>query len=244
MKEQREILFTGGSGLLGREVRQLLPGALFPTHSEFDITNSEQMTSYMEGKRVRLVIHAAAFTSPPRIDENPEKAIDVNIVGTSEVVKLCKRLGMKLIYICTDYVFKGDQGNYREGDPVFPVNRYAWSKLGGECAVRLYDYSLIIRTSFGENEFPYPRAFVDQWTSRLTARDFAEKLVALLDIEITGVVHIGGPRRTVFEYAKAISPAKQIGELSLDDVSFVAPKDTSLDTSKYENLVRTWNRGS
>lgn len=110
MKEQREILFTGGSGLLGREVRQLLPGALFPTHSEFDITNSEQMTSYMEGKRVRLVIHAAAFTSPPRIDENPEKAIDVNIVGTSEVVKLCKRLGMKLIYICTDYMFQRGSG--------------------------------------------------------------------------------------------------------------------------------------
>ena len=36
----------------------------------------------------------------------------------------------------------------------YPVNKYAWSKLGGECAVRLYDKALIIRTSFGPDEFP------------------------------------------------------------------------------------------
>ncbi len=58
-------------------------------------------------------------------------------------------------------MLKGDQGNYKETDPVYPVNKYAWSKLGGECAVRMYDKSLIIRTTFGPNVFPYQKAFVD-----------------------------------------------------------------------------------
>lgn len=57
-------------------------------------------------------------------------------------------------------------GNYKETDPVYPVNKYAWSRLGGECAARLYDKALIVRTTFGPNVFPYEKAFVGQWTSR------------------------------------------------------------------------------
>jgi dTDP-4-dehydrorhamnose reductase len=244
MKDERNTLVTGGSGLLGRELLRLLPSARFPPHGAFDIEDYGMMNSYLEGKTVKLLIHAAALTSPPRIDQDPEAAMDVNIVGTANVVRLCERRGIKLVYICTDYVFRGDRGNYSEEDPVSPVNKYAWSKLGGECAVRLYDNSLIIRTSFGANEFPYEKAFVDQWTSRLPVKDFAERLIALLETDARGVVHIGGPRRTVREYAMAVSPQKAIGELSLHDVSFVAPRDTSLNTSKYESLVKDPGRGS
>jgi dTDP-4-dehydrorhamnose reductase len=144
---------------------------------------------------------------------------------------------IRLVYICTDYVFKGDQGNYKETDPVLPVNKYAWSKLGGECAVRLYDNSLIIRTSFGPNEFPYPKAFADQWTSRECVRDIAKKVVTISLKTVTGVVHLGGKRRTVYEYAKSLDETKEIGQLSLNDVNFVAPKDTSLDCSDYDRIV-------
>jgi len=241
--EQERILCTGGSGLLGRELRRLLPRALYPDHREFDVTNAAQMDSYLAGRGVELLIHAAAFTSPPKVDQDPPRAIEVNIIGTSRVVRLCMQHGIRLVYISTDYVFRGDRGGYREDDPVFPVNRYAWSKLGGECAVRLYDRALIVRTSFGANEFPYPRAFVDQWTSRLTVRDFAVKLVALLNLPMTGIVHIGGPRRTVYDYARATSPGKEIGELSRDDVPFAAPRDTSLDTSNYERIVEESDPG-
>ena len=113
-----------------------------------------------------MVVHAAAFTSPPKVDKDPARALDVNIIGTANLVRLCMARGLRLIYISTDYVFRGDRGNYREDDSLYPVNKYAWSKLGGECAVRMYDNSLIVRTSFGPNVFPYEKAFADQWTSR------------------------------------------------------------------------------
>jgi dTDP-4-dehydrorhamnose reductase len=237
MIDENKILFTGGSGLLGKEIRKLLPKAVFPSHDAFDITNKEQMNKYLDGKKIDCIVHAAAFTSPPKINEDPKKAVFANIIGTSNLVMICMEKNIRLIYISTDYVFRGDAGNYGENDPVMPVNKYAWSKLGGECAVHLYDKSLIIRTSFGENQFPYPKAFKDQWTSRLPVSQFADYLAKIIFTDITGVLHIGGDRKSVYEYAKSISPEKEIGELSVKEVSFNVPVDTSLDISKFKNLI-------
>lgn len=235
----KHILFTGGSGLLGREVKPYLPQAWYPTSAEFDVTNYSQMQEFIKDKSLTLIIHAAAFTSPPLVDKNPAKGIEVNIIGTANVVKLCLAHQLRLWYISTDYVFKGDQGNYKEDDSVSPVNKYAWSKLGGECAVKMYDNSLIIRTSFGPNEFPYPKAFTDQWTSRESVRTIAQKIVTLVDKNLTGVIHLGGSRQTVYEYAKNLSPTKDIAPLSTQEVAFNVPKDTSLDCSRYQQIVTT-----
>ena len=239
--QQHTILFTGGSGLLGGEVQQLLPDAHYPSSADFNVTNYDQMQAFLVDKPIKLIVHAAAFTSPPMIDKDPKKAIDSNIIGTGNIVKLCMEKQLRLIYISTDYVFDGSQGNYKEDAPVLPVNKYAWSKLGGECAVKLHDNALIIRTSFGPNEFPFPKAFVDQWTSRQSAKDIAEKVVKIAtqtDEHVTGILHVGGPRRTVYEYAKSLDPTKEIGELSIQNMNFSVPKDTSLNCQRYEQLIK------
>jgi len=240
-EKQPQILLTGGSGLLGGEVKKLLPQAWYPTSTEFNVVNESQLQAYLADKSISLLIHAAAFTSPPQVDKAPEKALDANIIGTSNIVKLCLAHQIKLMYISTDYVFNGEKGLYQETDPVHPVNKYAWSKLGGECAVRMYDNALIVRTSFGPNEFPFPKAFIDQWTSRQSVREIAAKIVALagkmMETPVTGVVHVGDARKTVYDYAKGLDESKEIGELSINDVPFKAPKDTSLDCSRYDELV-------
>ena len=239
MRIAREhIVCTGGSGLLGRELQPLLPGAHFPTHGEFDVTSYSSLESFVANKQLSTVLHAAAFTSPPKIDQDPMRALEANIVGTANVVRLAERFGLRLIYVSTDYVFRGDRGGYKEDDAVGPMNRYAWSKLGGECAVRLYDNSVIVRTSFGPNEFPYPKAFDDQYTSREGVGVFARKLVRIIDSSVKGVLHVGGPRRSVHEYARSLDSSREIGRLSIRDVSFKVPVDTSLDTSRYESLFR------
>ncbi len=237
MANQQNIIFTGGNGLLGTTFKKLRPDIDFPTSAEFNVADYEQMKAYIKPDGFDLMIHCAAFTSPPLIDKDPVKAIEVNIVGTANVVKLCMKYDARLIYVCTDYVFKGDKGNYKEDDPVFPVNKYAWSKLGGECAARLYDKSLIIRTTFGPDVFPYPKAFVDQWTSRESVSVIAGMISKLVDTDLTGVIHVGGKRKTVFEFAKGLGETKEIGELSINDVSFDVPVDTSLNCDKYNELV-------
>jgi dTDP-4-dehydrorhamnose reductase len=237
MIDQKKILFTGGSGLLGSEFKKILPDIQYPSKSEFDVTDLEQMDQYIGKGDFSIIIHAAAFTSPPRIDQDPLRAIDVNIIGTANIVKLCMKYELKLIYLCTDYVFKGDCGNYREDDPVFPVNKYAWSKLGGECAVRLYDHSIIIRTTFGPNVFPFEKAFVDQWTSRECVSTMARMIAILIDSDFKGTVHVGGKRKSVYEYAKSLNPEKEIKELSINEITFKVPADTSMTCELYNSLV-------
>ena len=237
MIDQKKMLFTGGRGLLGSEFKKILPDIDYPSKTEFDVTNFEQMDRYLGGREWSVIVHAAAFTSPPRIDQDPLRAIDINIIGTANVVKLCMKYGLKLIYLCTDYVFKGDRGNYSEDDPVFPVNKYAWSKLGGECAVRLYENSIIIRTTFGPNEFPFEKAFVDQWTSRESVSTTARMIAKLLDTDFKGTVHVGGKRKTVFEYARSLDQNKEVKELSIHEINFKVPADTSMNCELYNGLV-------
>ena len=175
-------------------MKKILPKLNYPTSDQFNVTNLEQMEEYVKNGKYEMMVHAAAFTSPPKVDEDPIQALNVNIVGTANVVKLSSRYDMKIIYVCTDYVFKGDKGNYKENDSLYPVNKYAWSKLGGECAVRMYDNHIIIRTSFGPNVFPYEKAFIDQWTSRENAKTIAGKIANLMESDFKGTVHLGSQK--------------------------------------------------
>jgi dTDP-4-dehydrorhamnose reductase len=240
LSNKPRIIFTGGSGLLGSEFKKIRPDIDYPASKQFNVTDYNQMKQYIQPSGCDLVIHAAAFTSPPQIDKNPLQALEVNIIGTCNMVKLCMEFDIRLIYVSTDYVFRGDKGYYNEDDPVYPVNKYAWSKLGGECAVRMYDKSLIVRTTFGPNVFPYAKAFIDQWTSRENVSIIANKINKLLDKNITGIIHVGGKRRTVFEYAKSLDEARDIGELSIKDVPFNAPVDTSLNCDKYNEVMENY----
>jgi len=237
MFSEETMLVTGGSGLLGTALKKIFPRAIYPGKEDFNICDLDQITGFLEKNRVETIFHGAAFTSPPKVDKEPIKAIDVNIIGTSNIVKVAAKFGCKVVYISTDYVFKGDKGNYKEDEPVFPVNNYAWSKLGGECAVRLYDNSLIIRTTFGPDVFPYEKAFTDQWTSRESVSKTAQMIKLLLEKDSRGVVHVAGDRKTVHEYAIRLSPDKNIGGLSINDVNFKVPKDTSLNNEHFKKLI-------
>lgn len=233
---QQSVLCTGGSGRLGTELKKLLPKAQFPSSTSFNLTDHKQMERYIRAHRPSVIVHAAAFVSPPLIDKTPQKAIEVNIIGTAVIAELCSRYKIKLVYISTDYVFRGDKGNYKEDDLVFPMNKYAWSKLAGECAVRMLDDYLIIRTSFGEKVFPYEKAFVDQYTSRESVDEIAKKIVTVLKAGVSGVIHLGHRRRSVYQYAKALGGKKPIGKASITDVHFAVPKDASLNTARYKKL--------
>lgn len=240
------VLFTGGSGLLGTEVRKLRPGWEYPVHESLCLDAQQPLSEsvYYEINRFRAtgdldcVVHAAAITSPPRVDADPSRALQVNIIGTSWVVDAVASRGIRLVYISTDYVFRGDRGSYAEEDELHPVNKYAWSKLGGECAVRMYDRGLIVRGSFGPVPFPYPKAFVDQWTTRLPVPEFSRRLVAIVehDPPLTGVVHIGDVRRTVYDYANGILNSGHVGPIHRCDVPFAVPRDTSLISTRKDLL--------
>ena len=237
MKKDANILVTGGSGLLGIALRKVLPDAYYPSHAEFCVPDYANMWCYISDLGIKTLFHGAAFTSPPKIDADPERAIIDNIEGTCAVVRLCKEFDIKLVYMSTDYVFDGTRGKYREDYPVYPVNKYAWSKLGGECAVRMYDNSLIIRTNMCPEPFPYEKAFVDQITTRDYISNVVPKIVELIKSDLYGTIHIGGKRQRIYNFARQTRPDVQ--ELLRDDVPFKVPYDVSLNCDKWER----WKSG-
>lgn len=63
-----------------------------------------------------------------------------------------------------------------------PLNRYGWSKLGGECLLHASPLRYcILRCPFGPDEFPYDKAFEDQVASRQGATVAAEKVLTVLE---------------------------------------------------------------
>lgn len=234
--KDNKILVTGGSGLLGAALKKVLPNALYPIHQDFDITEYWRMWDYTHGRGVTTLFHGAAFTSPPRIDGNPMVALHNNIIGTANIVQLCNEFKLRLIYMSTDYVFDGTRGKYREDYPVYPVNKYAWSKLGGECAVRLYGNSLIIRANISPEPFPYDKAFIDQITTKEYISKTVLKIAKLIKSDLTGTIHIGGKRQRIYAFARETRP--NVEELRIDEVPFEVPYDVSLNCDRWKKWIK------
>lgn len=223
------VLITGGSGLLGTEVCKILTNMsipyLAPSSSEMDILNKKSLEDNISKPDVRLVLHAAALTSPPVCSKEPQKAIDTNVVGSANVLEMCRKHNKRLVYISTDYVFDGEHGLYSTKDPINPINLYALTKASAELVIRTYDNSLVVRTSFCEKNFPYEKAFVDQYTSRDYIDIIAPLIVDASLSEQKGIVHIGTERKSVYELALRRSP--NVGKLTRQQVNFPVPRDTS-----------------
>ena len=129
-------------------------------------------------KRPKYLIHLAGLSRPMSIHDNDIcQSIDKNIIGSSNITKACSKLNIKLIYISTCYVYPGTKGNYSEYSSVKPINKYAWSKLGGECAVMLYKNSLILRTSVTEKPFVHKVAFYDFKTNFIFHEDLVMNIL-------------------------------------------------------------------
>jgi len=226
----KKILLTGGSGLLGQEIQHLYDNILAPSHKEMDITNKKICEKHLLKYTPDIVLHAAAFTSPPRCDNRPDLARQTNILGTVNLIDLCQEHSTRFVYISTDYVFDGTEGRYKTTDSINPINIYSMTKAAGELATKTYNNSLIIRTSFCEHIFPYEKAFVDQYTSRDYVDIIAPIILNHTLSEMKGVVHVGTERKTIFELARRRKI--NIGKLKRSEMGFKIPKDTSFFINK------------
>ena len=229
-----QILLTGGSGLLGTEILKLSANVLAPTRKELDIRDASAIAAFVANAAPDIILHAAAATNNRNIEAEPSEALDVNIKGTANIARACLGTDIRLVYMSTDYVYKGDRGDYAETDELLPSNLYAWTKLAGEAAVRAVPNHLIIRTSFGASQFEYPQAFADKWSSKDYVDRIATKILKAAHGTVKGVLNIGGPRRTIYDYAVERNP--DVNPVTLSGSSLDSPIDTSLNLAKWESL--------
>lgn len=150
-----KILITGANGQLGTELRNLLDerGVAYDAFDAkyMDITDQQAVDAKFDALNPAVVYHCAAYTAVDKAeDEGKQVNWRVNEDGTRNVAAAAKRVGAKLVYISTDYVFDGTNSDeYQVDDPTNPKNEYGKAKLAGERAVKeKTDDYYIIRTSW------------------------------------------------------------------------------------------------
>ncbi|ORN37267.1 dTDP-4-dehydrorhamnose reductase [Lentilactobacillus parabuchneri] len=150
-----KILITGANGQLGTELRNLLDerGVDYDAFDakDMDITDQQAVDAKFDALKPTVVYHCAAYTAVDKAeDEGKQVNWRVNEEGTRNVAAAAKRVGAKLVYISTDYVFDGTNSDeYQVDDPTNPKNEYGKAKLAGERAVKeKTDDYYIIRTSW------------------------------------------------------------------------------------------------
>lgn len=230
---KKKIIITGGNGRFAKVLRKFNPNFLYPNKNQLNILNLNSIRSYVKKNKVKYIIHNAALSRPMEIHNSEiAKSIDINIIGTCNMVKICNELNIKLIYFSTGYVYEGKKGNYKEEDPVKPINNYAWSKMGGECAVQMYKNSLILRITMCEKPFLHKSAFHDVKTNFIFHDDVARILPKILDLK--GILNVGGKIQTVYSFAKKNN--KKVKKISAKNKF---PLNASMNVSK---LMRRINK--
>ena len=203
MINNNKIVVTVGSGRFAQSLKKIKSKYkfIYPSKNSLNIINLNSIKKFLKKEKPSSVLHLAALSRPMvQHDKNISKSINLNIIGTANLVNICSELKIKLIYFSTSYVYPGKKGNYKEHDTLLPWNNYAWSKLGGECAVQMYKNSLILRVSMTEKPFIHKKAFANVKMNFLFHEELAKILVKIIDKK--GIINVGGPAQTVYKFAK------------------------------------------
>lgn len=222
------VLVTGVKGQLGHDVvNEMEKRGLTPIGvdlAEMDITDKEACDRVITEANVEAVIHCAAYTAVDAAEDNVDVCMKVNAGGTRNIAGVCKKLGIKMMYISTDYVFDG-QGTrpWEPDDPVVePLNVYGQSKYEGEVAVEKYapkHYIVRIAWVFGLNGKNFIKTMInlgkthdtltvvnDQIGTPTYTYDLARLLVDMLEKEEYGKYHATneGGYISWYDFAKEI----------------------------------------
>ena len=235
---KNRIVFTGGSGSFAQSFKSIEKKTklnfFFPKKNKLNILNYKSVIKYLKLKKPKYLIHLAGLSRPMNIhDRDICQSIDKNIIGSSSITKACSKLNIKLIYISTCYVYPGTKGNYSEDSAVKPINKYAWSKLGGECAVMLYKNSLILRICMTEKPFMYKYAYTNLKTNFMFHEDLAKVFFKLINKK--GVINIGGPAQSVHNFAKKYN--KKIRKKVLKKTKNCLPLNSTMSVVKFRKIL-------
>ena len=231
-----KILVTGGDGRFAKVLKEKnkLLNLHFATKKNCNILDLRSIKKIIKKIKPKIIIHCAGLSRPMNIHKkNINKSIDLNIIGTSNITKICSKYRIKLIYFSTGYVYEGKKGNYSEKDPVKPFNNYGLSKLGGECAVAMYKNSLILRITMTEKPFVHKKAYSNLKSNFM----FHEDLVKILPkiIKQKGILNVGGKSQSVFSFAKKYnSKVKKIKAKKSSNL----PLNQTMNLAKSKKIVR------
>lgn len=223
-----KIFITGGTGHLGQKLVEYLSTehtVCAPDRNECNILDIGDLKIIINSFHPDIIIHLAAFVDTFGCENNIQKALDVNVIGTINLVKVCLEHKCKFVYVSSEYVFGGNKGNYTVNDKPDPINVYGKTKAASEYIIStLPDYQ-IIRAPFIKQV--YPKVFSDQYCSRYFLDEVVEKITNNIFNNPSKLIHIASKRMSLYElYIKKGINAEPI--LMNKEQLKIIPHDTSL----------------
>ncbi|MEM7819477.1 MAG: dTDP-4-dehydrorhamnose reductase [Candidatus Aenigmatarchaeota archaeon] len=235
-----KILNIGASGLVGGSLYKKLSNKAYilGTYNQIkidnfvklDIVNKDDVMKVVSDFYPDIIFLTAALTNVDLCEENKELCWRINVQGTRNVVHAANKIGAKLIFFSSDYVFDGKSGPYSEEDKINPINNYGKSKIEAENIIKeLSDY-LIIRTTvvYGNElqcknfasrtikslrEGKTVKAVVDQISTPTYVGDLADKVIILTKRKKKGIYNVAGPDlMSRYEFAKHIANVFNLDE--------------------------------
>jgi dTDP-4-dehydrorhamnose reductase len=263
---QRTVLVTGAGGLIGSHLVKCAP-AFAPeakvvglTRHQLDLNNTQAVRRTLEWYRPSLIIHCAAISKSTQCQENPELAKKINVDVTARLAELAGHA--VLVFLSSDLVFDGRQGNYLETARVNPLSVYAETKAAAEEIVLGYCHHLVIRTSLNGGVSPtgdrgfneeMRRAwqqsqkltlFTDEFRCPIPVTATAQAIWELSAANQPGLYHVAGSERLsrhqIGQLLAArwpqLNPKFQPGFLK-DYQGAPRSPDTSLNSAKAQKLL-------
>ena len=201
-----ELAKRGYEGI-GSDILESVPTE-YP-YIQLDITDAAAVEKAISEAKPDVVVHCAAWTAVDAAEdeENRPKVRAINVDGTQNIANVCKKLGCKMIYVSTDYIFDGQGEAPWQPDckDYAPQNVYGQSKLDGELAVaNTLDKYFIVRIAwaFGKNganfirtmlnvgkKYPEVRVVCDQIGTPTYTLDLSRLLVDMAETEKYGYYH-------------------------------------------------------
>ena len=151
------ILITGGSGMVGRELKKLLPNAITPSSKELNLTNSESVKQYFKDSKFDYVIHLAAYVGSLHDNiENKTSYFDENILMNTLITKYAYENGVKnFLGILSTCIYPNNISNFpikesqlHSGAPHYDLMSYAYAKRSHAVQLKAYKESFNVNYNY------------------------------------------------------------------------------------------------
>jgi UDP-glucose 4-epimerase len=147
-----------------KNIKSVVPSHRYLHFYKEDIRNKKVISSIIKDEEIDTCIHLAALSNVASSIKNPNKTMDINVIGTLKLLESCSLNGVK------NFIFASSAAAYgkatrlpiRESLALQPISPYGASKVAGEALVTsfrnmdriLNAVSLRMFNVYGHNQNP------------------------------------------------------------------------------------------
>jgi dTDP-4-dehydrorhamnose reductase len=243
-----KVMILGATGLLGKALLREWSGdeVVGLGSRDVDIRDADIVREIVEKARPEWIVLAAAYTDVDGCESHSDLAFAVNRDGALNVAEAAKRVGAKMLFLSSDYVFDGTKTSpYEADDARNPQSVYGRSKAEAEVGLlEVLPDCCIARTSwlFGTGGKCFPDTILklaatrpalnvvsDQRGCPTYTVDLARAVVRLCRESATGIVHVNNSGDcSWFEFAceiiKSAGLAAEVRPVTTQQMARPAPR--------------------